>query len=112
MPLNLSDNATLKDIQEEINRLRRERNFSMDRLHIMMLLLEETAELCCQIRRTYVDHIPALPSDNKSSIQHEMADVFILLNALAKTENIDLETAWRSKEAINDARDWKKPKQY
>lgn len=108
MPLNLPENAKLKDIQKEIVRLRAERNFSLDRFHIALLMFEEMGELCAQLRRTYIDGKPKLPDDDKSSIMHEMADVFILLNALANCEGIDLETAWRSKEHINSNREWKK----
>lgn len=104
----LEANSKLKDIQKEIVRLRSERGFSTDLMHITLLLVEEMGEMLAQIRRPFIDGKDALPNEDKSSLQHEIADVFILLNALADKVGVDIEDAWLSKEHINDHRVWKK----
>lgn len=108
MSLGLNNKASLCEIQQEIVRLRKERGFSQDLMHIALLLAEEMGEMLGQIRRTIVDGKEPLPESDKSSLPHEMADVFILLNALAEKSGIDMEQAWRSKEMINDRREWNK----
>jgi len=47
-------------------------------------------------------------NSEKFELAHEMADVFELLLDLANYFNIDLEQAFREKEAINNTRIWKK----
>ncbi|OPZ79008.1 MAG: hypothetical protein BWY78_00287 [Alphaproteobacteria bacterium ADurb.Bin438] len=108
MSVTLKENSRLKEIQKEIVRLRGERNFSTDLMHITLLLCEEMGEMLAQIRRPFIDGKQALPEEDKSSLKHEIADVFILLNALADKVGVDLEDAWLSKEHINDNREWKK----
>lgn len=108
MPLNIEKGVSLSEIQKEIVRIRAERGFSNELMHIALLMCEEVGEILGQIRKTYVDGKEPLPEDDKSSLKHEIADVFILLNALAAKVNVDVEDAWRSKETINDKRDWGK----
>ena len=108
MPVSLKSGSKLKDIQKEIVRLRAERGFSTDLMHITLLLVEEVGEMLAQIRRPYIDGKEPLPKEDKSSLQHEIADVFILLNALAAKVDVDMEDAWLSKENFNDHRTWKK----
>ncbi len=104
--LQLENNASLKDIQKEIMRLQKERGFSDNLMHVSLLLVEEVGEMLGQVRRQYVTGRDPLPEDNKSSLKHEIADVFILLNVLASCTGTDLEESWRSKEKLNDCRDW------
>ncbi|MDR1026195.1 MAG: hypothetical protein LBL47_02230 [Lactobacillus sp.] len=106
MSLKLKKNSKLKDIQKEIVRLRAERGFSTDLFHITLLMCEEVGEILRQIRGTYVDGREPVPEEHKSSLKHEIADVFILMNALADKVGVDIEDAWLSKEALNDTRDW------
>ena len=104
--LELKPDATLKDIQQEIMRLQKERGFSDNLMHVSLLLAEEVGEMLGQVRRQYVAGRDPLPEDNKSCLKHEIADVFIFLNVLATVTGVDLEDAWRSKERLNDRRDW------
>ncbi|MGC4121513.1 MAG: MazG nucleotide pyrophosphohydrolase domain-containing protein [Myxococcales bacterium] len=102
----LRDRPILSDFQEYVVQLERERGFSHQTLLQKCLLLgEEMGELFKSIRK-----IEGLSMDDKSKVgaaADELADVFIYLCAIANRLGIDLEKAFRDKEAINQTRTWK-----
>lgn len=68
-----------------------------------MRLLEEAGELAKASR----NHHKEPTDDHQKQIAHEAADVFIYLLDICNRFHINLEQAFREKEAINDKRIWK-----
>ncbi len=106
MPI-LKEVPTLKDFQEYVWELEKERGFEKEDVSQKCLLLgEEIGELFKSVRKrnkiTKVDH------DSKfGSIDEELADVIILICTIANRFDIDLEQAFRGKEELNKKKVWK-----
>lgn len=102
----LKNYPTLADLQEYVQRLEVERGFSdQDILDKCLLLGEEMGELFKAVRKS-----EGLKVDINSSfteIGDELADILIYLCAIANRKNIDIESAFRAKEAKNNLRTWK-----
>ena len=102
----LKDKPTLKDIQNYVIELEKERGFEKeDTLTKCLLLGEEVGELFKAIRKKEkikIDH-----NSKFGSVDEELADVFIYICAIANRLGIDLEKAFRDKEEINKKRFWK-----
>lgn len=105
--LHLTKNPTIKDIQEYVIALEKERGFSnQSAIQKGLLLGEEVGELFKAIRK----HDTNLRVDENSQshdIAEELADIMIYLCAIANRYNIDLEQAFREKEEKNKTRVWK-----
>jgi NTP pyrophosphatase (non-canonical NTP hydrolase) len=102
----LKDNPTLKHIQEYVKQLEKERGFDKENATQKCLLLgEELGELYKAVRKKgkviKVDH-----NSKFGSIDEELADIIIVLCAIANRFDIDLEKAFRDKEEINKKRVW------
>lgn len=69
---------------------RAERGFVTDPLKIALLLMEETGEVAAELKKTWSKNYPAFTSDR---LADEIADVFVLLVALAHEFDIDLAKA-------------------
>ena len=102
----LKKQPTLKDIQKYVSELEIERGFTSETvLQKCLLLGEEVGELFKAIRKSEkikVDH-----NSKFGSVDHELADIFMYLCAIANKCDIDLEKAFREKEEINKKRVWK-----
>ena len=100
----LPDTITLANLQKFVANLEEERGFSdQSVLDKCLLLGEEVGELFKAIRQA-----EGLKMDNPGGdIGHELADVLIFICAIANRYNIDLDQAFREKEAINSKRTWK-----
>jgi NTP pyrophosphatase (non-canonical NTP hydrolase) len=106
--LHLKDAPTLADIQQYVIDMERERGFSNSGvLEQFLLLVEEVGELGKVIRK----HKSSLGIDaNKQydlDAAGEVADVLIMLSAVANRLGIDMEQALRGKEEQNKKRTWK-----
>jgi len=103
----LNEQATLKDFQNYVAKLEVERGFINQTLIDKCLLMgEEVGELFKAVRKS-----EGLSIDAKSKyteIGDELADILIYLCAIANRKNIDLESAFRSKEEKNKKRKWEK----
>jgi len=103
--LNLKEYPALRDFQDYVSELVKERGFEKETLpQIFMLFLEECGEMAKAARKTQ-----GIRSDKNSEdhqIDHEAADVFIYLLAICNRCGIDLEKAFREKEEINKKRRW------
>lgn len=98
--------ATLNDLQAYTKTALNERGFSAEPVaEKFMLLVEEVGELAKAARKS--TNIKIDPASQSLELAHEFADIFILLMDLANKLNIDLETAFRDKENINQQRTWK-----
>lgn len=104
----LGTDPTLKELQSYVAQLEGERGFeSQTVLDKCLLLGEEIGELFKAIR-----HSKGLLIDPTSSVGEvgdELADVLIYVCAIANRCSVDLEAAFRKKEAHNHQRTWESP---
>ena len=101
----LSEAPTLKAYQAYVIELEAERGFSdQGPIDKCLLLGEEVGELFKAVRKAEGLVIDA--NSHVGDIGHELADVFVYLCALANRYGVDLEAAFRAKEAINETRVW------
>jgi NTP pyrophosphatase (non-canonical NTP hydrolase) len=105
--LHLKNDPTLDDFQKYVKEMRIERGFDNESIIEECLLLgEEVGELFKAVRK----HKTEITFDNKNSksteVEHELADVFIMLICVANNAGVDLEKVFRDKEAINKKRKW------
>ena len=105
MPI-LKKEPTLKDFQEYVKELERERGFTeVSLIQNCLLLGEEVGELFKAVRKA--EKMRTDQKSNLTSVAEELADIIIYLAAIANRYGIDLETAFREKEEINKQREWK-----
>jgi NTP pyrophosphatase (non-canonical NTP hydrolase) len=96
---------TLADLQNYVRRLEEERGFAAQTTVEKCLLLgEEIGELFKAVRNAEDIAIDAASPVNE--VADELADVMIMLIAVANHSGIDLETAFREKEEKNKTRSW------
>lgn len=103
--LTLHEYPVLAEFQRYVNELEVERGFKDQTATEKCLLLgEEIGELFKAVRRC--EGLKVDPDSLIREVEHELADVFIYLCAIANRYDIDLEQAFRSKEALNRQRKW------
>ncbi len=99
----LPDNPTLADYQALVSKLIIERGYDKETVpEVLMLLMEEVGELAKAIRKIngQVTH-----QDSKiHNVEDELADCLWLLVDISNRLDIDLEKAFRAKEAKNRTR--------
>ncbi|MCK5021830.1 MAG: pyrophosphohydrolase [Candidatus Pacebacteria bacterium] len=104
----LKNNPTIKDFQQYVLDLEKERDFNQEIFENCLQMGEEVGELFKAIRKNIN---MSIDSNSKiSSVEEELVDVLIFVLAIANRFNIDLEKAFREKEEINKKRVWKKNK--
>lgn len=102
---NLNERPTLADFQVYVAELETERGFDDQSVRDKCLLLgEEIGELFKAVRK--VEGLKVDVSSQFGTVSEELADVLIYLCAIANRYDIDLEAAFRDKEAINHQRSW------
>jgi len=101
----LPEKPTFKDFQHYVHQLENERGFLDDNvLQKCLLLGEEIGELFKTIRK---DIGAKVDNDSRfKNIEHELADILVILCTIANRYKIDLEKAFREKEEINKKRVW------
>jgi NTP pyrophosphatase (non-canonical NTP hydrolase) len=103
--LMLKDSPRLKDFQEYVALMVKERGFDKESVSdIFMLFLEECGEMAKAARKT--QDIKSDKSSEQFELSNEIADVFIYLLDICNQFDIDLERAFRDKETINKQRSW------
>lgn len=102
----LKDNPTLRDYQTYIAQVCQERGWTKDGPEVkFVLFIEEVGELAKAMRkRAGLYEEQARQRD--LSLEEEFADVLSYLLDLANAYQVDLEQAFREKEAINQKRTW------
>ena len=101
----LKDHPTLAEFQQYVAELELERGFEDQTVMDKCLLLgEEIGELFKAVR--HCEGLKVDPDSSIGEVKHELADVFIYVCAIANRYNIDLEQAFRDKEALNHQRRW------
>jgi len=99
---------TLKDFQNYIDKMVKERGFESETAKdLILLFIEEVGELTRSIRKEAGIKIDP-KSERLYNTEEEIADCFIYLLDLANQFHIDLEKAFRKKEEINKKRHWKR----
>lgn len=102
----LPNHPTLPQIQQYIDEMVKHRGLNNDDAHYeLMLLVEEVGELAKAIRKATGGKFAA--DTTRTNLDHEAADVFMMLIGICNIFKIDLESALRDKEEINKLRNWK-----
>jgi len=105
----LPEKPRLADLQKHIHDFGIERGWDKNNhLEIFLLFSEEVGELAKAIRNHTGLYAEAAKADKKIELEEEFADVFNYLIDLANFFDVDLETAFRNKDAVNAKRVWKK----
>jgi len=104
----LSDKSSINEIQSYIKEVMQIRGFNKEKSSDKILLLvEEVGELAKAIRKNENNlGIDKTKEYNYSSIESEIADVFIVLLSICDILNIDLLKAFLNKEEENIKRIW------
>ncbi len=102
----LNENSNLSDIQKYIAIMMKTNDFNNTPLELFCYLTEEVGELAKEIRKTEKNMDIDLKKEYTSSINDEIADVFIYLLAICNSYNINLLDALKNKERINLDRTW------
>lgn len=111
--IELPDNARLADYQHYIHELEALHGWlDVDLVHNCFLMGEEVGELFKAIRKheRMWDSEGAAATSSQTSVEHvgeELVDVLNYLLAIANRLDIDLEAAFRAKNARNQRRTWK-----
>ena len=104
----LTDKSSINEIQSYIKEVMEVRGFNKEKSSDKILLLvEEVGELAKAIRKNENNlGIDKTKEYNYSSIESEIADVFIVLLSICDILNIDLLKAFLNKEEENIKRIW------
>lgn len=103
--LHLKEDPQLKDFQNYIAEMLKERGFEGQSIErIFLRFMEECGELAKAVRKGTGLHVDA--DSEHFEVAHELADVFNYLLDIANHFNVDLEQAFRDKEEINKKRTW------
>jgi len=101
----LNDHPMLADYQSYVARLEIERGFEDQSARDKCLLLgEEIGELFKAVRKA--EGLKVDTSSQFGTVSEELADILIYVCAIANRYDINLESAFREKEAINHQRSW------
>lgn len=102
----LKDDPTLKELQHYLAEVCQERGWTKDSpSEKFLLFIEEIGELAKAMRKT-VGLYEEQAKQRDMSLEEEFADVLSYLLDLANCFQVDLETAFRAKEEINQSRTW------
>lgn len=107
----LKKNPTLRNLQDYIQDVGKERGWNRDSvLEKFLLFIEEIGELAKEIRKQlglYAEKGKKGRKRSKKHLGHESVDVFNYLIDIVNHYHIDLEKAFRDKDRINQKRKWK-----
>ncbi len=103
--MTLKYNPTLRDFQDYIAAMVKERGFDKESIpEIFMLFLEECGEMAKAARKT--QNMKSDRNSEQFTLDYEIADVFMYLLDICNYFDIDLEKSFREKEEINKKRSW------
>lgn len=106
--IELKEKPTLKDLQWYMQRVAEQRGWNKNtHLELFLLFCEEVGELAKSIRNHTGLYQEEAKASGRVHLEEEFADVLGYLLDLANHFAIDLEDAFRKKEAINAQREWK-----
>lgn len=100
-----SKDATLEELQAYVKAITVERGFDTNTVaQRFMMLVEEVGELARAARKSA--GITFAADTHRAELEHEAADVFVLLLGLCDMLGISLADAFRIKETLNRKRKW------
>ena len=103
----LKPNPTLADFQAYIKEICAERGWDKNNhLELFLLFSEEVGELAKAIRNHTRLYAEEERQHKQTELEEEFADVFAYLIDLANYFHVDLEKAFRDKDAVNQTRTW------
>lgn len=109
-PIVLPQDASMKEFQRYIYELESMHGWlNVDLINNCFLMGEEVGELFKAVRkhqRYFVEEHPEEATMSRVHIGEELVDVFNYLLAIANRLDIDMEEAFRRKNAINQNRSW------
>jgi NTP pyrophosphatase (non-canonical NTP hydrolase) len=103
----LKPQASLANLQAYCAEHYSERGFETTPVQECLLLSEEVGELAKAIRKDKA--VSGMTIDDNShvgDVAHELADILWVVSAIANMYEVDLEQAFKEKEAINHGRTW------
>ncbi len=104
--LPLKQSSALDDLQRYVADTEKERGFAQRGVVQQCLLLgEEVGELFKAVRKH--EKMRVGTTSVTGTVDEELADVLIYLCAIANRLGINLDEAFRKKEALNETRSWK-----
>ncbi len=101
----LPERPTLGDLQRYVADVCQERGWTDPPAVKFMLFVEEVGELAKAMRKA-AGLYPEASRPRDLSVEEEFADVLSYLLDLANSYQVDLETAFRAKETLNQGRSW------
>lgn len=106
--IELPDDARMQDFQQYIEALEARMGWTdVDLVHNCFLMGEEVGELFKAIRKVEGLFLEGnVPGDRKQEVAFEIVDVLNYLLAIANRLDIDVEQAFRDKNAKNQKRTW------
>jgi NTP pyrophosphatase (non-canonical NTP hydrolase) len=110
VPIKLSAGAPMAEFQQYIEKLEQMHGWTeVDLVNNCFLMGEEVGELFKAVRKllkVYPQSGVAPPADPTADVADELVDVFNYLLAIANRLDIDVEAAFRAKNARNQLRTW------
>ena len=104
---NMDENTSLKSLQTYVDEMVNVRGFADETPQDCLLLLtEELGELAKEVRKNHTQIKNDIAKTSSHSLEGEMADVLMMLLALARTLDIDVLQAFKEKELENCTRNW------
>jgi len=110
--IELAPDAPMRDLQRYVHELEAMHGWlDVDLVHNCFLLGEEVGELFKAVRRyeriyDQADAPETATEDRRREVAHEIVDVLNYLLAIANRLDIDVEEAFRDKNAENQSRSW------
>jgi NTP pyrophosphatase (non-canonical NTP hydrolase) len=108
--ISLPEGASMKDYQRYIHELEKLHGWlKVDLVHNCFLMGEEVGEVFKAVRRynKLFDEGTSTPAEQaRAQLGEELVDVFNYLLAIANRTGVDLEQAFREKNARNQQRTW------
>ncbi len=106
--LPLQQSAALDDLQCYVADMEKERGFAQRGVMQQCLLLgEEVGELFKAVRKH--ENMRVGTTSMTGTVDEELADILIYLCVIANRLGINLDEAFRKKEALNETRSWDRP---
>lgn len=104
--VDLPDNPTIKQLQEHLDLVCKEKGWDKNSVtQVFLLFAEEIGELAKAIRK-HTGFKGEPKPENNDNLEEEFADVLNYLLELANRFDIDLEAVYRKKHKVNETRNW------
>ncbi len=104
----LEEHMSLAQLQNYMRRMTKERGFLQESPRdTLLLMVEEVGELARALRKHIGIGVDCAKVSSYGELEHELADVLIVLLVLANSCHVELFDALYEKERINSTRTWR-----